>query len=291
MATVDNARIKTAFAWQYGSKLEKLGHLLAETSGPVVAISRKGPRLLELAARENLIPKAILERVTSERALALDLSSATGLGSLVVFDDICIFGSTFRRIADVATEVFGESRVRGALFAVGSQAREENIRLATHRVFGLPADHFCQFINSEIAAFNALDKPYDIDHPILYVDLLNEVTTAALEKVFLTAASASGGYPTFHRFARADHGIEERAAWTLLAAEKGNRTGKRRTVSLRKVRCYYNRARQRLAIVPIAPEQDTLEGLELRVASLPSIVQEPWRDFRSALLYSDKYST
>src|SRR5438105_3727168 len=114
--TLEKTRIKTAFVREYLPYLQQWGQLLADESGLLVAISRKAPRLLELAVREGVLPQSLLHRVTSERALAFSERLVLETETAVLCDDIVIVGSTFQRYSSIATEIFGADRIRSFPF-------------------------------------------------------------------------------------------------------------------------------------------------------------------------------
>src|SRR5690349_19441777 len=107
----------TAFAQQHEQALRLWGTMLLDGESPIVAISRKAPRLLELALREGLLPPALLSRITTERALAVrDLCGDAK--SIVLCDDLVIVGSTFGRLADVIGALEGGKHVEGVPFGI-----------------------------------------------------------------------------------------------------------------------------------------------------------------------------
>lgn len=281
----ERTRTRTGFIQNYADDLRRWGNALADNRGVVVAIARKCPRLLELAAREELIPVSLLSRVTSERGLVLD-GELPAAPPILVCDDIIIYGSTYKGISSVALEVAPRSKARGKPFAVSLRVDEnalgKDIGFEVDSTTRLPAESCTSFENAEIASFALLDKPYDIDHPILYIDL-SEGTSAALVKNALEGVAReteSDLYETPRRLTLATGDVEVHVAWTLLS---GLRTDPDQHSRLRKVRCYLDTRRPRIALVPIAPVDGSLQELESRAFGLPKHLASCWSLVRSAV--------
>ena len=282
VTTPKNAEIKTAFVHQHAEPLKGWGQSLAERSGPVIAISRKAPRLLELGVREGVLPRSLLLRVTTERGLAVDASQLSAAESPTVCDDIIIVGSTFHRVAEVTGETYGDKRVVGLPFALSRQAKKDNLKTVKEPAILLDEENCTSFVNGEISAFGLLDKPYDIEHPILYLDLTDEATASAIARSLKSAALLMGGqfYATPRRLTRLDTGIDERQAWTILFPEV-NAT--QASQFFAKIRCYYDRENQRLLVVPIAPRTGTLQELHEAVSAILGAPSECWAQVRSRI--------
>lgn len=262
----------TAFALEYAAALREWGRSLERTDGPVIAISRKAPRLIELGLREHLIPDSLVDRVTSERGLGPISTGPVDSQSVCVCDDIVIVGSTFHRITNIAEQVCGPGSVKPTPFAISSRAEKENlIGLTNSAPLNLPSDLCSSFILSEVAAFGSLNKPYDIEHPILYLDLQPGLSVTEVERLLLDfgAQEHMRFYSTPRQFAAADGSIRTAHAWSLLSRDA---TPHSETIS--KLRCYFDEKAHRLAIVPIQPEAGTVGDFKERIASLPEVLQE-----------------
>jgi hypothetical protein len=133
----------------------------------LVAISRKGPRLLQLISELPEIGPLDLSRCVSEKALPFIPRDSLRGTRVLVTDDTIAYGSTFAkncgRFCDTGAKVTGE---------VLAMSREANVlaaELLQNRPLVLPEVRIQQLIDLEIQAFGALAVPYDIDHPILTV--------------------------------------------------------------------------------------------------------------------------
>src|SRR5437763_479665 len=98
--------IHTAFAFQHEKSLRNWSKLIAEGTGPIIAISRKAPRLIELGVREGIIPESLLSRVTTERGMVVEPNEVSIRSTAKVTDDIVIVGSTFRWVSEVADCIY-----------------------------------------------------------------------------------------------------------------------------------------------------------------------------------------
>jgi len=268
----DPAKFKTAFASDYADALHVWGKRLASGDGLIVAISRKAPRILELGVREGLIPDSVLDRVTSERGLRAMLGNPVG-EPLKVYDDIVIVGSTFKRIGKIAGELCGDEHVVGLPFARSTSADANNLQIVGDAApITLSNDVCSSFVLSEIAAFGFLDKPYDVEHPILYVDLDHLASPDKIERSLQswTSKNACQMYATPRQLTDANGELITHLAWTILEADPQS------PGHIRKLRCYLDVGRWRLALVPIQTRVGTVQDFEAAVERSPKALVECW---------------
>ena len=283
MLSAEIGVVSPAFVQDHRANLERWCRLLTNDSGPILAIARKGPRLLELAARAGFLSNEDVQRVTSERALPLDLLDQSSRSVLTICDDICIYGSTFRRIVNIAVFIYGSARVRGLPFTVSDHALD--IPFEVGRGFTIPEEYCTSFVNTEIAAFASLDKPYDIEHPILYLDLHGPLPPRIVELALGHAADAlkSTHYGIEHRFASATGQPSQHHSWTLLVPSEQGAS----PASIRKIRCYYDEQNCRLALVPIAPVVGSLASIGSMACRLPEPLSSVWEFLESTVKTPD----
>jgi hypothetical protein len=150
------------------SRFERWADVLESHPGHLIAISRKGPRLLELMTKEGILPSAVLDRVSSE--IALPLISPGARGDLVVIDDAVTHGSTFARVINAGQRLLdacgGNGKVIGIPFAVNKAAPAEARALAASHFLPLEPHECAQFVENQVEAFRLLSKPFDVEHPI-----------------------------------------------------------------------------------------------------------------------------
>ena len=241
----------TDFTSRYAEPLRTWGKLFSAYSGPIVAISRKGPRLLELAVRASVLPESLLSRVTTERGFFIDPPVCGVADTSVLCDDCIIIGSTFQRLFALMSAVHPHSRLVGLPFALSKKAKIDRNRVIERAAMGLAPDDCASFVNAETAAFAALDKPYDLDHPIISLQLQDGVGSATVHSTLRDVAAMLGGqlYATPRRFVDATGASRERHTWSLLLHDQ--RHGGE-ICCLRKIRCYLSEDQHRLLVVPIA---------------------------------------
>jgi hypothetical protein len=267
-------KLSTAFGCEYADALKIWGRRLADGVGPIIAISRKAPRILELGVREGLIPESVLHRVTTERGLHAMLSESIQ-NPVKVCDDIVIMGSTFRRVGEIAGELCGSDRVTGLPFARSISADSENLSIVKETAPVALSDDVCSsFVLSEVAAFGALDKPYDVEHPILRLDLVPHASPEIIASD-LKAWSQKNGYAFYEtprQLLDPDGQVVTHSAWTILLSSPSNSKFHR----IHKIRCYMDPVSARLSFVPIATRAATLDEFEASVRRLPSSLVECW---------------
>ena len=269
-----------SFVEEQEGRLRRWCELLQVHDGPVVAISRKGPRLLELAHRKGLLADVDLKRVTSERALAFRLLDHRPSEVITICDDICIFGSTFQRISAVAGRIYGQNTVRSIPFAVSRDS--EPIPREVGRGFTIAADNCTAFVHSELAAFSTLHKPYDIEHAILYLRLDTPVERHWIDYAFTEIARKHG--TKFYK--TDDDGRARKPSWTFLPRNASHTLPDR----IRKIRIYYDQSSGILALVPIAPMIGSIEDLDIQANKLPKTLSTSWKRLKANVASIDQNS-
>lgn len=139
---------------------------LSEKNVIYIAISRKAPRLLEWCAYRFGNKKLI---VISENALPfLDISK---FDKAYVIDEAIYHGTTFTRIYDIVSRCNQETIAKP--FLITDEAFRINLNF--ERPYKLDNNDVNFFIDTIISRFHQLGKPYDMEFPILYVQLKKPV--------------------------------------------------------------------------------------------------------------------
>lgn len=160
--------------WYNSIKMEK---------GLCLAISRKAPRLLDWCQikfdhnSKNNLP------VITELALPfVDIKKYCG--NCIVVDEAIYHGTTFKKVTSITETVCRDNpclSIKAKPIVVTEEAllsREIRSRLHTETII---SRNDCQFfIDSVIAKFLELGKPYDIEYPLFYVDFKDEVTSGQI---------------------------------------------------------------------------------------------------------------
>ncbi len=245
----------------YAPRLRSWADRLTLETGAIIAISRKGPRLIELLIAEGLLPLDFMKRVVSEKALPFlqDI-----VGDLLVVDDSVTFGSTFDRtlqLAQIAIERSGgKGHAIGIPFAVSDEILPKYRTSIQSSYLDLKRETAAAFVYDEMLAFHLLGKPLDIDHPILSLsgDFGDPfLVESALEQV--ACVFGEGLLIPFVRRTPAAERPGEVRSWTIVP-------GKSRPHSeFSKLRLYLSADSKLLNVVSICPmqlEADKFDALE-----------------------------
>jgi len=165
-----NKALDTRLVQAFGGRLKDWADELQKCPDTIVAISRKGPRLIELMAHEGFLSENVLPRVIAEQALPF-LTQNDNAGFVVV-DDVITYGTTFNNVYDLTKQANircggNNQKPMGIPFAVGQKANEEYRKKTNKYFLDLKSDQIASFVNNEMLAFRLLGKPYDIEHPML----------------------------------------------------------------------------------------------------------------------------
>jgi hypothetical protein len=221
-------------------------------------VARKTPRLLELLVREGIAGAELLSRITTEHGVR----RLRGEPRVVLADDILVHGRTFRLVHEALESLLPGTQIMARPFASTTSAVANDTRIEPAII--VPQGEAIPLVTSEVSAFGAVAKPFDIDHPIVYVRLSDECALRDVEDA-VTRVGKTRGLPYYtldRRWAPPGGGLATRQVWSLLSPADGTNG---RHGELRKVRCYFDPARCRLAIVPIAPRVGTLTALATAV--------------------------
>ncbi len=264
------------FVEKHRRSLEAWVKELAEEPGLIIAISRKGPRLLELLVREEVLPRSVLRRVTTELALPfLDASE----DALRIGDDGIWWGSTFNRVfrlAKIANVLCGgPPDVRGLPFAMSKGANPAFVRDCVSKHFlTLDNAQVAAFVNDQVSAFRLLGCPFDVEHPVVSFagDFGNE---AAVPEAVENAALRLGGkcievstvIPT-------TQGPLLAHAWTVLLDTQAFSVGGQ--PQLVKIRAYLDAEHQRLTVAAMQPIALAQQDMRKIAKCLPGPLGALW---------------
>jgi hypothetical protein len=273
------AVLNSRFVTRYEPDFRRWVEFLAERHGPIVAISRKAPRLLELLHREGIASSDLLSRVVSEHALPFMGSYAD---DLIVVDDSVIHGSTFRSVIEMARGIQknlgNSSRVTGAPFAVGTRAAETCREVLDAYFMSLADEETSAFVNGEVYAFRLLGMPYDVEHPTSSVRSPMIGSTPTRELLLQRFAAALGGHlvSVDHIVPMEGEHVASAQGWTLLL-KSGDDLGTLGTMSFAKLRIYLDPCdEERLTFASIRPLPFSFAGLPQWLRALPPNLYKAW---------------
>lgn len=268
MATIksEHKLLGTRLVQVFGGRLKDWADELQKRPETVVAISRKGPRLIELMVREGFLPESVLSRVITEQALPF-LTQNDNAGFVVV-DDAMTYGTTFYRIFKLAEQTqirCGGSgqRLAGIPFAVGQEASPKHRALVTKHFLDLAPDQIAPFVNNEMLAFRLLGKPYDIEHPMLtwtgdFTDPFE--LEAALERI---TELLGGQKISIDTLVPTEEGNVPVRCWTILLPANSS-SNLYPHADFEKLRIYLNPEKNRLLVAmmrPLSLSKDDMDSL------------------------------
>lgn len=140
---------------------------LCRQGGLCVAISRKAPRLLEWCA--NRFGHSDGMEVITE--IALPFVDFSRRESCILTDEAIYNGTTFSKVYDLIKGIAPMTMVKPKPLVVAENAHfnindEVNI---------IKEDEICFFVDTIIKRFHEGIKPYDIEYPLIYLDLGHEI--------------------------------------------------------------------------------------------------------------------
>jgi hypothetical protein len=149
----------------YHTGLKRLATRVARADADlIVAISRKGPRLLALIDQHSELPSIPWDRCVTEKALPYYQDHELQQRAALLMDDTIIFGSTFAGVGQ-DLEHLG-ARVDGVVLSISTEA-DESVRQSVSSPLVIRPKEIAELIDLEVQAFGLLGLPYDVDHPII----------------------------------------------------------------------------------------------------------------------------
>ena len=168
---------------KYRSALERSVAVIKEINPDMIlALSRKGPRLVEILQSYGLYEINI--PVITEKALDFIEKKELEGKRLIVFDDIVVSGSTVSSTTDIILGQFG-CEVKFASVAIDRDtialrdSGDGQYPIKTGKGHEIPVQYAVplnlaeryDFCSSIVRSLVVLNKPYDVDFPILYTNV------------------------------------------------------------------------------------------------------------------------
>ncbi|MBF0133296.1 MAG: hypothetical protein HQL75_12010 [Magnetococcales bacterium] len=241
---------KTSFVNTHFKALTEWASYIAQHEGLILAISRKGPRLLELLIQEGVLSPSVQHYIITERALPFMLEERR---DLMILDDLVAHGTTFQRIRVAAKQLMTRiGKITNCPFAVcdGAMPEVQDIIDASFKV--LQPSQNAGFVHEQLQALQWLGCPFDIEYPtVTYQGNFQDVT--ALEQTLAAFATNIGATWTSNPVSLAlVDGVTVLHKWTILLAD-GPLPDFAEQPQFRKLRIYLSHDRQRLSMMGIAP--------------------------------------
>jgi hypothetical protein len=258
----------------YEGRLSAWAEELQNTHGPIVAIARKGPRLLELLVRYGILPSDFMKCVISERALPF-LSGPHQ--TVVVTDDHLCWGSTFDRIFNLTKSVTrawqSDAEVLSLPFAINTDASAMYLDSVSKSFLSLKPEEVSSFVNNMMQALKTLGKPYDIEHPAITFSGNFEDAQSFEERLRDVSFGLNGKLVTLKSVIATSSGPLNIHAWTILLQSK---MSNEEIPEICKLRIYLNPERDLCTIVSMQPLSFYQDFITEEV-SLDPPLNELWR--------------
>ncbi len=260
----------SAFSRRYEEEINKWSLHFDLTTCPILAVSRKGPRLIELLHQDGFFGKEVLDRTCSEYAIPF----LSGINILSVIDDSVLYGSTLKDVIGIIEKKFGvtSEHLNIVPFRYSFENADE-LKQSFDQKFSVPISSadLPVHINQLIHSFKKLGKPYDLEFPIIYLkgDFSNrELLVQKLEEI-------CGSLGDAHLIPNVSPGDLSR--YTLLVRGSNNRK-ENANAEFSKFRIYVGSDQTQLVITPISPCIISNEDLISFDEKLPEAYRHLWTD-------------
>lgn len=228
---------KYPFIREYKPLFAKMYKQMIVNAPCIVTIPRKGPRLFDLFEDVCMVSPPIIT------PKALDFSSLEKLKSrcVPVFDDIIIYGSTMQDAVDALINK-GITPIPYSLVFDIDNSKFRGVKSGIRLPHKMIVNFSCQIANS----FSLLGIPYDIDHPLLFLNNVSyEEVFAIKEKVNAIDISSI----LQKKYGISNMVFHYNPPFTLDTFFNVDNCDFSSTLS--KIRIFYNKKNTRLCIVPI----------------------------------------
>jgi len=264
----------------FGGRLREWGDELHRRSDTIVAISRRGPRLIEYMMREGFLSESVLSRVISEQALPF--LTRNNNGGFIVIDDAITYGTTFFNAVKLTKKAQircgGDvSKVTGIPFAVGRKANPSYKELAEKYFLKLDPDQIVPLVNNEMLAFRLLGKPYDIDYPMLtWIGDFSDIFELenALDRFTISLCGQKTEIDTLVPTIEGNVPIRR---WTILLPANSH-INICPHADFVKLRIYLNPEKDRLVVAGIQPVSLSKEDMNILGNILPAPLNDIWNE-------------
>lgn len=165
---VDTGRFFKKDYAELDSQLVQWHQKLADGYDLCVMLARKGPRLNEWV--ESKLDSRPIQHVVTE--IALPFIDMDRVKRCAIADEAIYHGTTFEKIWQVVQDsVHPDTQIEALPLVVTDEAADRMSSLLSEGQLRIADNCINFFIDTIIARFQSLGKPYDMEHPLLYVDL------------------------------------------------------------------------------------------------------------------------
>jgi hypothetical protein len=203
-STADTKKCTSSFLKNYRTEIVEWANYVNNNSKNILAISRKGPRLIEMLHKAGFINSRVLNNTFSEYALPF----LGKMDDLSIIDDSVLYGSTLNKMLHLSEQYLMIDEQNVDIIPIKySVDTPEAVKNKINLNISIPIDTHktTHYIGSLITSFKSLGKPYDIEHPIVYfqgdfsdIELLKikiENINSSISKYPLIVNSNDNSYP------------------------------------------------------------------------------------------------
>jgi hypothetical protein len=243
-----------SFLKNYRTEIVEWANYVNNNSKNILAISRKGPRLIEMLHKAGLINSRVLHNTFSEYALPF----LGQMDELSIINDSVLYGSTLNKMLHLSEQYLKIDEKNVDIVPIKYSVDTPNeVKNKINRNISISIDTHktVHYICSLIASFKSLGKPYDIEHPIVYFQ--GDFSDIELLKIRIDNINNSiSKYPLIVN----DKDNSYPPSFTILLNGGENPDNN----DFSKFRIYLNADLTQLAIVPISPiiiSNDNIENM------------------------------
>jgi hypothetical protein len=263
-------KTQSKFSERYLNEIEKWSLYFNSFDNPILSISRKGPRLLELLYEDNIISKSVLDRTCSEYSIPF----LKNIYSLSVVDDSVLYGSTLNDMSDTIKSKLSlnDKKINIAPFRYSINA-PATIQTLINKRYSIPinSDESPVHINLLIQSFKKLGKAYDLEFPILYLD--GDFKDQKLFKETLKVICEQIGNAEFI----VNNNIHYPDSYTILIKGENQRT-EEGGPEFSKIRIFVRSDLEQITITPMSPCIISNEDIKFFDQSIDKEFQSLWTE-------------
>ena len=150
-------------------------YLLEAHPALLIGIARSGLRLLEVLFHyDDKLKKKLISKLISEKAMPF--MPVHQVKDVVVVDDLVLFGSTFSEILSDVSSMF-QTEPKAVGFAACDETVDPKFKKILRRFLPLSENQIDWYCDTATQAFRTLGKTYDVDHPVLKIQISKSVRT------------------------------------------------------------------------------------------------------------------
>ncbi len=276
------------FGLIYNKELVNLSDRLQKIEGSIIAIARKGPKLLELMVREGFLSSDFMNRVITDKALPF---SNDNHNRFIIFDDGVINGFTLENVHKLSYEIKKRREIHDEIvvwpFAVSDNVSQCVRDIIDGYELNLTKNEINFFIYQQMIAHQLHGKPFDIEYPIVElsgnfanVDLVNQTLFNISKKLRSKLIKIFSSVPT-------SLGVSPIYKWTILL-NNINLNNNFIAPDIYKFRIYLDPHLDKISIAAISPYPMNQSLMKSIVYQFPQKLLDAWNIVSESVKYESQ---